>query len=273
MTLNGTPIFLNQAPMKTLHGNKKMRASDTKKSFFCRFYAKNDIFNAFFKQDRILHNSMHMLSRRSHSSTSSSTSKTSAFTLFELMVVVSIIGVVAALAAPSLADTRADARTNEYANELVRGLRNARSATAGYGRAHLVVFNPAGEGDVTIYRGINNRCSTNNWVGIVGAGCSATSPMCVDRVSNDAFTFGASNYRLSMPAFPAGVQVCFEPTGIMRWRSNNVSRFSADNIDATAVSAQGAFIFSVQRHTTSAGDVGVARRVILPLGGSPRILR
>lgn len=256
--------------MKTLRGNKILRLFDPLKAYESIKNDKNGAFHDSRTSDRILQRSPRMLLRRPHSSTSF---RQAGFTLLELMAVVTIIGVVAALAAPSLSDTRADSRTNEYANELVRGLRHARSAAAGYGRAHLVVFDPADEGAVQVYRGVNNRCATNNWVGIIGAGCTATSPMCVDSISNDNFTFGASDYRLTMPTFQAGVQVCFEPTGVMRWRSNPVSRFSADNVDATAVSAQGAFVFNIQRHTASAGDVGVARRVLLPLGGSPRVLR
>lgn len=199
--------------------------------------------------------------------------KARAFTLFELMVVVGIIAVVAVLAAPTIGTARADAHTNEVANDIVRLMRRARAAAAGYGRAHLLVFNPAddgGDGVFAVYRGVNNRCVTNDWPALTAAVCEANE-MCIDTVEADAQEFGTSRYQMVATDFPNGVQVCFEPTGITRWRRNVAGIFLTDNADVGG-SLQGGFRFSIQRRNSS-GEQGVARRVILPLGSDARIQR
>lgn len=201
------------------------------------------------------------------------TSKTQAFTLLELMVVVGIIAVVAAAAAPTIGTARADGHTNEVANNIVRLLRRARAAAAGYGRAHLMVFDPAddsGDGSFSIYRGINNRCVTNNWPALTAGGCDG-SDMCIDSVEADGQSLGTSRYRMEATDFPNGIEVCFEPTGITRWRRNAAGIFLTDNADVGG-SLQGGFRFSIQRRNRE-GDQGVARRVILPLGSDARIQR
>ena len=196
-----------------------------------------------------------------------------AFTLLELMVVVGIIALVAAIAAPTIGTARADGHTNEVANEIVRLMRRARAASAGYGRAHLLIFDPAddgGDGVFTVYRGVNNRCATNDWPALTAAGCDGNE-MCIDSVEADGQTLGTSRYQMEAPDFPGGLQVCFEPTGITRWRRTVATTFLTDNADIGG-SLQGGFRFSVQRRNRN-GEQGVARRVILPLGSDARIQR
>lgn len=199
--------------------------------------------------------------------------KERAFTLLELMVVVGIIAVVAAIAAPTIGTARADGHTNEVAQDIVRLMRRARSASAGYGRAHLLVFDPtddSGDGVFSVYRGINNRCASNDWPVLTAGGCDANE-MCIDSVEADGQSLGTSRYQMSATDFPNGVQVCFEPTGITRWRRTTVGIFLTDNAD-TGGSLEGGFRFSIQRRN-GGGIRGVARRVILPLGSDARIQR
>lgn len=190
------------------------------------------------------------------------------------MIVVAIIGVVAALAAPQMGQARADAKTQEVALDIVRLLRQGRAQAAGYGRAHLVNFTAGGaggSGNVELWRGLNNRCNGQNWPALMAAGCAGSS-MCVDEVNPLAYEISNSDYQIRMPALGGAGQICFEPHGLTSWRRPaGAPMFTDGNIDGGGTLG-GGFLFTIQR-VLDGSNVGVMRRVMLPLGGDARVVR
>ena len=197
------------------------------------------------------------------------------FTLIELLVVVSIIAISAALAVPAISGS-IQARTASQATlDLVRVARHARAASTAYGRAYMLRYetdsNPGTLGQVRLFRGTNNGCNTNDWVTIMAGGaCGTAGSMCVDSLTmaDNRYQRASSEILMRVQDF-AALDLCFEPSGIVRHRSGtavNGGWFRSDN------SVDGGFIFTFQR-LSSGAPVGVVRRVLFPLGGDARVLR
>ncbi len=159
--------------------------------------------------------------------------------------------------------------------DVVRLLRQGRAQSAGYGRAHLVDFTAVGAGGsglVQLYRGLNNRCNAQNWAAITAAGCAGNS-MCVDEVDSSTYSIANSTYQIRMPGIGGAAQVCFEPHGVTYWRRPaGAPMFTSNNIDGGGTLG-GGFLFTFQRVHDDDGNVGVMRRVMLPLGGDARVVR
>ncbi len=182
----------------------------------------------------------------------------------ELMVAVAIVAITAAIALPSMGRARAEGKMNEIALDLVRVARQARAASAAYGRAHLLRFRSADNGSVEVYRSTNNACGTDDFwnTQIVGAGCAANRN-CIGFVEANQWTTVGTNYQITAPI--GDFDLCFEPLGSMRWKPAGPTRFRVDNAPAIG----GALELRVSR----ADGIGVTRRVVIPFGGDARILR
>lgn len=189
-------------------------------------------------------------------------------TLLELMVVVTLVGIVAMAAAPSVADALAERRTMETGLDVVRVARTARGEAIGYGRAHLFRYNDAAQ-EFTVFRGVTNRCNSNDWDAIAGAGCEPTSACRARLRVDDADTLG-NDVSVRWQARPGtSVDLCFEPNGKVLWRSG-LPRFSDRNIGGPEGALLGGVVFEVRRNE---GTNGVTRRIAIPLGGDARVLR
>jgi hypothetical protein len=80
------------------------------------------------------------------------------------------------------------------------------------------------------------------------------------------YTAGSLAIRARESAAEAFVDICYEPTGRVMWRLADTDPFSADN------TPNGGFVFTFDR-MDGATPVGVQRRVAIPLGGPPRVMR
>ncbi len=195
-------------------------------------------------------------------------SSESGFTILELMVVAAFVGVVMALALPTLAGSRAEAKSNEIALDIVRTVRHARSASAAYGRAHFIRFSDAND-RVDVFRGLNNSCR-QDWSAIVGD--CAGNQMCIDTIVATDRDNGSSEYRLQSDS--GDFCLCTTPTGVTSWANdcnNPRPTFSESNVSG-GVNVQGGFLVNVQRFREGVEE-GVRRRVLLPLGSDARLQR
>ncbi|MFW6087603.1 MAG: pilus assembly FimT family protein [Myxococcota bacterium] len=203
-------------------------------------------------------------------------SRTAGFTLIELSIVVIIIAVIAGLAGPALMQAMAERRANQATLDVVRLVRNARSSAAAYGRAHLVRYDSSGLGRVDVYRGQNNRCNDpmpgnpflNNWGARTATDCTNT-PNCIDFVDLNESPYRTSSSQIQLTRDGGDIQICYEPTGVMMWRTSNGVPFS----DVNDPSISGGVRFALEPQDGDGARTGVVRRVVLPLGGDARVLR
>lgn len=191
-----------------------------------------------------------------------------------MMIVVVIIAVTAALAMPTVVQTFADKRTNEAAIEIARLGRRARSESVAYGRAHVLRYTtfsvPGSDGRIQLFRGTAGACNAgaNDWVAIMASPiCGAPNSMCIDEVNmgHTHWTIGPYTTRLRAPGY-SPLDICFQPNGasLMRYNAGIGGRFFEGNTMGGGVQ------FTTQRFRSGAGE-GALRRVVFPLGATPRV--
>lgn len=190
-----------------------------------------------------------------------------------MMIVVAIIAGTALLAVPAVQSATANRKVNRAALDVVRLARRARAESVGFGRAHLLAWNPGNDGSLVLWRGSNNGCNTNAWPVIQGAPCGAANSMCVDQVqlSDGRYRRGTHQVRMAWSAASvAPVDLCYEPTGALFYRTAAGGRFTDRNVDPGGAPIGGAFELRFDR--ISGGAVtGVPRFVVFPLGGDARV--
>lgn len=222
------------------------------------------------------------------------------FTIVELMVVVSIIGVMSAAVIPALGELRTDGRQSDSAHAIVHLARRTRSHAMQTGVAHLIRFRTSndaagsfGLGRFEVYSGMTSRCRQTPWLQPFSA--TTGNPLGVDAVLREGpsvldmakfnptdggvpTAFDAQRQTIAVTArggFPvsvrAAVQICFQPGG------QTYEAFSATAVgsEGTGLSPQlSPITFRVARTVgpASGGAArGVAREVVIPMGGSARV--
>jgi len=233
------------------------------------------------------------------------------FTLMEMMIVLAVIAIAVTLAAPAISNATRERRAGESTLDLVRLARRARSEAMAYGRAYLMRYTEASApsydvGRVQLYRGRSSGCNSNDWdsladgilrdaIACPALGAAEASSFCVDQVNlenSDYSRQGAIVQMRLLPPTGAGfraVDLCYEPTGVMRHRSSNdagtpptgwfreANGFDYNNDGDTSDTNEdigGGFLFEFRRmEGDPPAEVGVMRRVVIPLGGDARVLR
>jgi prepilin-type N-terminal cleavage/methylation domain-containing protein len=203
------------------------------------------------------------------------------FTIIELMVVVTIIGIIAGLAGPTITTGIREMRASGARADVVRILNHARAASRGMGKAHLLEFNGASDGNrgrLALYRSNGSSCLTTGWQAIMARSNNCDLYLqpgvgddCIARTELQAFFEWSGLYALQLTeATNTLLYVCYEPAGRTLWSNQG----GAAGLTATPPpAANGAFLFTL---TTSRGVVGgpaigVARRIIQPYGSTARV--
>lgn len=192
------------------------------------------------------------------------------FTLIELMIVVVIISIAATVAAPSIGAALAERRLSHAAYDLARIASLGRSLAISSGRAHLLTYEPGavGTGTLTLYRGLNSRCNTNNWANIVGGpACGADDSLCIDQLREARYA--TNEIDLEASGGDTVMHLCWEQDGVL-WNLVAGALGTTPMTDANTVN--GAFLFELSRKPGGA-QVGVVRRVAVPLSSSARVIR
>lgn len=195
------------------------------------------------------------------------------FTLIEMMIVVVIIAISAALAAPTIITAFAERRANMAAIDLVRLGREARASAIAYNRAHVLRYttfsSPGSDGRVQLFRGIAGGCNANNWVTIMGGPvCGALNSMCIDETNmgEARWQIGNNVTRVRAPGY-SPLDICFQPNGAVMMRYN--AGINGSFFDGNTMS--GGVVFTVQR-INGGSPAGPTRRVVFPLGSTPRVV-
>lgn len=188
------------------------------------------------------------------------------------MVVVLIIAVTLRLAAPAVQAAMSNRRDRESLHDTISTLRRARSESIAYGRAHLIRYDRSavsGGGQMSIYRGVNGGCRTNDWTTLIaGPACGVPGSMCIDTVQTADSSSRSNQARIVIEETDYDfVDICYSSSGNMLWRTSAAGVFTD-----TPPSGNG-FVFRIRHTDGQGGYTGMALSVLIPFGSIARVQR
>jgi type II secretion system protein H len=187
------------------------------------------------------------------------------FSLLELMIVVVIIGIVTALALPGVAQASRERRVQQAAVTFVDIAREVRTRAMYRGRAQTLVITQSGVAlRLDAYEGSSSSCRLSNF------GTGALDP--AQRVANLDLTesrFARDNVgaNIALPSGTTYLQICYTPLGAAFFSTTPV--VTASQVwgnDTSLLGIGGVFQINVFQTTG-----GATRRILIPLGGMPRM--
>jgi len=189
----------------------------------------------------------------------------SGFSLLELMIVVVIIGIVTALALPGVAQASRERRVQQAAVTILDIAREVRSRAMYRGRAQTLVITQVGVAlRLDAYEGSSSSCRLSNF------GAGSLDP--TQRVANLDLTearFVRDNLgaTISLPSATTYLQICYTPLGAAFFSTTPIVTASqAWSNDTSMLGLGGVFQINVFQTTG-----GATRRILIPLGGMPRM--
>ncbi len=195
------------------------------------------------------------------------------FSLVELMVVVVIISVLAALVLPAMGQAMRERHVQQAAMTVMDVFRQVRSRAMYRGRAQMLVVQTSGTAALRFdaYEGSTSSCRMSTF----GSSTGVLLP------SNDMLTFDLSaqvyaadniNAVFTLPSSVSYLQVCYTPTGnaFFSMVPGTTPTTAIWSNDPTVVGSGGAFEIDVYQAVGGPAG-GVPRRVLIPIGGIPRL--
>lgn len=194
------------------------------------------------------------------------------FSLLELMVVVTIIAILSAMVLPSMTQAMRERHVQQAAVEVVDLLREVRSRAMYRGRAQTVVMRQVGTTlRIEAYEGTESTCRLSRFRPGMGAGFVAADQIATLDLSEARYTVDGIASVITIPTGTSFFQLCYTPMGNTFFVTTETSVPStAWSNDNGAVGTGGAFQIDVFQLRDGA-QYGVRRRVLIPLGGIPRL--
>lgn len=194
------------------------------------------------------------------------------FSLLELMVVVTIIAVLSALVLPSMTQAVRERHAQEAAIEVIDLLREIRGRAMYRGRAQTVAIRQVGTTvRLEAYEGTESSCRLSRFRSTAGAGFVAAEQIALLDLSDARYARDDLASLISLPAGTNFLQLCYTPMGNTFFAMSEISIPSTLwSNDSGAVGFGGAFQIDVFQARSGVVS-GVRRRVLIPLGGIPRL--
>jgi len=193
------------------------------------------------------------------------------FSLVELMVVVTIIAVVSALVLPSMVQVIRERHTQQTAVSVLDIVRETRSRAMYRGTSHSLVLETVGASlRMHTYEGTSSSCRLSRFGG--GTFDAAQRIYSLD-LTTAAYTRDSIVAEVNTTARETYLQICFTPLGVTFFSRSPIPDGTAPAAvwsNDSSTLGTGSFSVDVFR-VTSGTDLGVRRRVIIPLSGMPRM--
>jgi hypothetical protein len=195
----------------------------------------------------------------------------SGYSLVEALFVLFIIGVSVSMAAPGIQAALQSKKSEEATLDVVRVGRRARMEAISFGRAHIVRFTRAETGsysNIKVFRGFSGGCNMNDWNTVTSSpACGEEDSMCIDEL--DFEKYGGLPYDSVAVILPNNtpLDLCYTARGNMMWRTDPSATF----VDVPPTTDP-TFVITLSR-LNKLRMVGVARNVLFPFGGMPRVQR
>ena len=200
------------------------------------------------------------------------------YTVIELMIVVTIISLAASMTVPGLIAGMADKKASMASRKLLLLGKKAQAEAHAYRRAHVLYFNSNNSGTVRLIRGMHGSCLRHDWEAMgdmVSTTCGGVDDYCLWEIkANEVTMFEGWELRVREPGGATEFALCYTPSGVV-WHSDSLTtNFQEANteIGGGATSAGGGYRLTVEKLLDGAVN-GVTRTIILPLGGTPRLVR
>lgn len=189
----------------------------------------------------------------------------SGFSLLELMIVVVIVGIVTALALPGVAQASRERRIQQAAVTVLDLAREVRTRAMYRGRAQTLIISANGLGlKFDAYEGSSPSCRLSNF----GTGSLDLNQRVANLDLTDA-RFARDNLgaNIALPSGTTYLQICYTPLGATFFSTLPIVMASqAWSNDSSSLGMGGVFQINVYQTTG-----GVTRRILIPLGGMPRM--
>ena len=181
------------------------------------------------------------------------------------MIVVVIVGIVTALALPGVAQASRERRIQQAAVTVLDIAREVRTRAMYRGRAQTLVISTSGSGLLLdAYEGSSPSCRLSNF----GTGALdqnqrvANLDLTTSRYTRD--NLGAT---IALPSGTTYLQICYTPLGATFFSTTPIIMASQTwSNDSSSLGMGGVFQINVFQTTG-----GALRRILIPLGGMPRM--